>query len=87
MHIPVGKGWLSILRRTEKWRRSRLLFQEVQGLSIGTLLMYTTLAAMISFTSACSRRPELSSLTFSCICFEQSKAPEATQAEMINLEL
>ena len=50
---PVGKGWLSILRSTEKWRRWRLLFQEVQGLSTGTCPMYTTLTAMISFTLAC----------------------------------
>ena len=52
---PVGKGWLSILRRTEKWRRWWVLFHEVQGRSTGTCPMYTTLPAMISLALACDR--------------------------------
>ena len=62
-HPPVGKGWLSSLRSTEKWRRRRELFQEVQGLSTGTWLMYTTLAATTSFTLPCAH-----SLLLSILC-------------------
>ena len=65
-HPPVGKGWLSSLRSTEKWRRRRELFQEVQGLSTGTWLMYTTLAATTSFTLPCAHSLLLSASSHKC---------------------
>ena len=52
---PAGNGWPSSLRRTEKWRRDRLLFQValLSGRSKFTAGRYTTLAATTSFVFAC----------------------------------